>query len=83
MKKGVKPKEISEMGAKAVQGELPACDLDRLKSLEENFAHHLLTTPPQDNFTVEEVKNFEWKPVLKNDFKKTDVLNKNKEKCNQ
>ena len=83
MNKGVKPKEISEMGAKAVKGELPACDLDKLKTLEENFSKKLLSTNPKDNFTVTELKDFEWKPILKNDYTKTDILNKNKQNCNQ
>ena len=83
MKKGVKPAEIDELGKKAVQGELPACDLDKLKQLEDDFSEKLLSENPKDNFTVKEMTNFEWNPVLKNDFTKTDILNKNKEKCNK
>jgi acetolactate decarboxylase len=83
MNKGVKPAEIDELGAKAVSGELTACELDSLKQMEDNFSEKLLSTNPKDNFTVIELDSFEWNPILKNDFTKTDVLNKNKEKCNK
>jgi acetolactate decarboxylase len=83
MNKGVKPAEIDELGAKAVAGELAACELDSLKQMENNFSEKLLSTNPKDNFTVTELDSFEWNPILKNDFTKTDVLNKNKEKCNK
>jgi acetolactate decarboxylase len=82
LKQGVKPSIIDEMGKKAVAGELPTCELDKLKKLEDDFSQHLLTTNPADNFIVTEVNNFDWQPVLKNDFVKTDILNKNKPKCN-
>ncbi len=83
LNKGVKPVMIKELGAKAVKGELPACDLDKLKKMENDFSKKLLSTNPKDNFTVTEITNFEWKPVLKNDYIKTDILNKNKSNCNQ
>lgn len=81
MNKGVKPSQIDELGAKAVKGELPPCQLDELKELENAFAQKLLSSNPKDNFTVKTLSEFEWKPVLKNDFLKTDVLNKDKRKC--
>lgn len=80
---GVKPQQIDKLGAKAIKGELPACDLDKLKQLEDEFSEKLLTENPKTNFTVKEITNFKWQPVLKNDYTKTDVLNKNKEKCNK
>lgn len=83
MNKGVKPAEIDKLGEKADKGELTACDLEKLKKLEENFSKKLLTTNSKDNFTVTEIENFQWNPVLKNDYLKTDILNKNKSKCNQ
>ena len=83
MNKGVKPKEIGIMGAKAVKGELPACDLDKLKKMENDFSEKLLSSNPEDNFTVSKIDHFVWKPVLKNDYIKTDVLNKDKGECNQ
>ena len=83
MKAGVKPAIISEMGAKAVKGELPACDLDKLKTLEDDFAKKILYTHPTKNFTVTTLTNFKWNPILKNEYLKTDILNKNKKKCHQ
>ncbi len=81
LNKGVKPKEINILGSKAVKGTLPACDLDKLKKLEDDFSNKLLSSNPKDIFTVKEVTNFEWNPILKNDYMKTDVLNKNQKKC--
>ncbi|WP_047247347.1 FmdE family protein [Maribacter thermophilus] len=81
MNKGVKPEEIDKLGALAIKGELPACDLDKLKKMEDDFTETLLSTNPKNNFTVTEATNFKWKPVLRNDFIKTDILNKDKEKC--
>lgn len=83
MKKGVKPKEIDKLGALAVKGELPACDLDKLKKMEDDFTETLLHADPNANFTVTEVTDFKWKPVLRNDFVKTDILNKDKSKCGE
>lgn len=81
LKSGVKPKEIDQLGAKAVLGELTACDLDQLKKLEDDFSVKLLSTEPEENFIISEVVDFEWNPILKNDFIKTDILNKYKSKC--
>ncbi len=83
MNQGVKPQEIGILGKKAVSGELPACDLDRLKKLEDDFSKKLLSSNPKDIFTVMNVTDFDWNPVLKNDYIKTDILNKNKSTCNQ
>ncbi|MEO9894399.1 acetolactate decarboxylase [Aurantibacter sp.] len=81
MKKGLKPKEIDALGTLAVEGKLPACDIDKLKIMEDQFTDILLTTNPKNNFTVTELYDFKWNPVLKNDYIKTDILNKNKLKC--
>ena len=81
MNKGVKPKEINILGAKALKGELSPCGLDGLKAMEDDFSEKLLQTNPKDNFTVTELSNFKWQPELKNDFVKIDVLNKNTLKC--
>ncbi len=83
LNKDVKPPEINVLGAKAIKGELPACDLDKLKKLEDDFSKQLLVTNPKDNFTVTELTSFNWNPILKNNYIKTDILNKNKSKCNQ
>ncbi|MGS0524136.1 FmdE family protein [Zobellia nedashkovskayae] len=81
MKNGLKPKEIDQLGAIAVKGELPACDLDKLKNLEDNFTETLLSTDPKKNFIVTEISDFNWNPVLKSTYIKTDILNKNALKC--
>ncbi len=83
LNKGVKPAKIDELGAIAVKGELPACDLDELKKMEDDFSKKLLSENPKTNFIVTPIFSFEWKPVLKNDYIKTDILNKNKSNCNK
>jgi len=80
---GVKPSEINRLGDLAVKGELSACDLDKLKKMEEDYSQKLLSSKPKDIFTVTEIIDFDWRPVLKNDYVKTDILNKDKPKCNQ
>tara|TARA_R110001583_G_scaffold9319_8_gene44397 strand:- start:678 stop:1355 length:678 start_codon:yes stop_codon:yes gene_type:complete len=80
-KKGVKPLEIDELGAKAVKGELSPCDLDKLKNLEDKFSGKLLSSNPKIIFEITEISNFDWKPQLRNDYTKIDILNKNKSKC--
>jgi len=81
LNKGVKPVEIDKLGAKAVKGELTACDLDKLKKMEDDFSKKLLTSNPKELFTVTEIKGFEWNPVLKSDYLKTDIINKNSKPC--
>lgn len=83
MNENIKPKEIDILGAKAVKGELGPCELDGLKAMEDNFSSKLLSENPKDNFTVLEIADFEWKPVLKGDYIKTDILNKNRSTCNR
>jgi formylmethanofuran dehydrogenase subunit E len=83
LNKGIKPIEIDKLGAIAVKGELSSCDLDKLKGLEDDFTQKLLSTNPKVNFTVTELTDFEWKPVLKNNYIKTDILNKNISRCSQ
>jgi formylmethanofuran dehydrogenase subunit E len=78
LNQGVKPKEIDVLGEKAVAGQLNISELQHLKTLEDNFTEYLLSTNPQDNFTVIELIDFQWEPVLTNEFIKTDILNKNK-----
>lgn len=82
LNKGVKPDGIDRLGSLAVRGELSPCGLDSLRTLEDGFTKYLLNTEPSANFTVRELPGFQWQPVLKNDFTKTDVLNKNQPNCN-
>ncbi len=83
LKKGVKPSIIEDLGAKAIKAELPACDLDKLKKLEDDFSKKLLSTNGKENFIIEEITHFNWQPVLNNNYIKTDIINKNKSTCQQ
>jgi alpha-acetolactate decarboxylase/formylmethanofuran dehydrogenase subunit E len=78
----IKPSIIDEMGNKAIEKKLSACDLDTLRSKEDQYTDFLLGANSKDIFEVTEIKDFKWKPKLKNTFVKTDVLNKNAVKCN-
>ena len=62
---------------------IPYNDLDALKDLEDNFSEKLLSTELEANFTITDVTDFEWNPELKNDYIKTDILNKDKPKCGE
>lgn len=81
-KPNIKPAIIDEMGSKAITGELSACELDVLKKHEDDYTDFLLKSVPSDIFEVIVMSDFEWKPVLKNDFLKMDILNKGKSRCN-
>lgn len=81
LKKGVKPTIIDEMSTLAVNKELSGCELDKLKGIEDDFMDFLLEADAKEIFQITVLKDFEWKPVLKGDFTKTDVLNKNAASC--
>jgi len=81
LKSGVKPAAIDNLGRLATKGELNACGIDSLRKLESQFSTFLLSKNPQDLFIIDEIKNYKWLPVLKNNFLKTDVLNKNLKNC--
>lgn len=78
---GVKPSAIDSLGNLAVKKELSACGLDSLRKMEDDFTKFLLKSNPNNLFNVSQVVNFIWSPVLKNDFQKTDVLNKDMMNC--
>jgi acetolactate decarboxylase len=80
-KTGVKPSIIDQMGAKAIRGELAACDIDSLKNHEDAYSAKLLKSNPIELFELEEIKDFKWKSPLKKPFVKTDTLNKNMIEC--
>lgn len=80
-KPNVKPAIIDQMGKLAIEGKLSACDLEKLRALENQYADFLASKPARENFEIKIVENFVWQPTLKNDFVKTDVLNKNMPKC--
>lgn len=80
---GVKPTAIDSLGNKAIQKELAPCDIDRLRGLEDDFTQTLIHTDPAEMFTVKEITTFVWDPKTKNNYLKTDVLNKHLPSCNQ
>jgi formylmethanofuran dehydrogenase subunit E len=77
----VKPPEIDSMGNLAVQRRLSACAIDSLRKLEDDFTDRLYASNPSEIFTVRILTDFEWVPNPKNDYLKTDILNKNMGKC--
>lgn len=81
LKIGVKPAIIDEMGKLAVNLELSGCELDELKSKEDDFTDFLLKADAKEIFQITVVDNFKWNPILKGDFTKTDILNKNTDSC--
>lgn len=78
---GVRPTVIDSLGNIAIQQDLPPCDIDRLRKLEDDFTHSLIQSDPTTLFTVKEISSFEWNPKTKNDYLKTDILNKNLPDC--
>ena len=80
-KTGVKPAVIDEMGAKAIAGQLSACELDELQVLENRYLAFLQQANPVEIFEVEALENFDWQPELRSDFLKTDILNKHASDC--
>ncbi len=77
----VKPSIIDELGSKAIEQKLSACDLDTLRNKEDQYTYFLINSNPSDIFEVNEIKDFKWNPKLKNTFIKTDILNKKAAKC--
>lgn len=81
LKPGVFPDRIGKAGKKAIAGQLNSCELKELKQWEDEFSEELLSKELSDSYHLERLDKFTWKPVLKNSFPKTDVINKNKEAC--
>jgi formylmethanofuran dehydrogenase subunit E len=78
---GIKPAEIDSLGSIAVQQNLPPCELDRLQRLEDDFTDFLLHASNGPLFVLRELPNFVWHPNPKNDYLKTDILNKDAPVC--
>ena len=76
LKPGIKPTAIDSLGSLAVQRKLSPSSLKELKKLEDSFTKQLLMSKASENYQIVELKTFEWHPILKNTFIKTDVLNK-------
>lgn len=81
LKSGLMPAAIDSLGRLATKGELNACGIDSLRKLEHQFSTFLLSKNPKDLFIIEEIKNYKWLAVLRNNFIKTDVLNKKLINC--
>lgn len=81
LSKGVKPTAIDSLGNIAIQQNLSPCDIDHLRKLEDDFTQTLIQSDPTKLFTVKEILNFQWNPKIKNDYLKTDILNKNLPDC--
>ena len=78
---GLKPTAIDSLGNIAIQQNLTPCDIDHLRKLEDDFTNTLIQSDPTKLFTVKEIPNFQWNPKTKNDYLKTDILNKNLPDC--
>lgn len=81
LNKGVKPTAIDSLGNIAIQQNLSPCDIDHLRKLEDDFTQALEHTDPTKLFTVKGISNFQWNPKTKNDYLKTDILNKDLPDC--
>jgi formylmethanofuran dehydrogenase subunit E len=79
--KGIKPTAIDSLGNIAIQQNLSPCDIDQLRKLEDEFIQTLIQSDPTKLFTVKEIQNFVWNPKTKNDYLKTDIINKNLPDC--
>jgi formylmethanofuran dehydrogenase subunit E len=82
-KPNVKPAIIDELGNKAIAKQLNSCELEKLKKLEKDYADKLRKRKPTDFFEVQEINDFTWHPNTKNDYIKTDIINKNQTGCNK
>jgi formylmethanofuran dehydrogenase subunit E len=78
---GLKPTAIDSLGNIAIQKNLSPCDIDHLQKLEDDFTQTLIQSDPTKLFTVKEIQSFEWLPKTKNDYLKTDILNKYLSDC--
>ncbi len=81
LKNGIKPAIIDSLGKLAINQKLNPCEINYLKKLENNFAKQLYQSNPKNLFVVIPQNNFVWNPNPKNDYLKTDILNKNQPKC--
>lgn len=83
LNKGVKPNAIDSLGEMAIHQKLSPCEVDHLRKLEADFTETLIHSEPCTIFSVKKIHDFEWKPKAKNDYLKTDVINKNLVQCNR
>lgn len=81
LKAGIKPSAIDSLGAIAVAGKLSPCGIDSLRQMEDDFTTFMLSSNASALFVVSEIMDYKWRPYGKNDFVKTDVLNKDLPEC--
>ncbi|MCH8534824.1 MAG: formylmethanofuran dehydrogenase subunit E family protein [Flavobacteriaceae bacterium] len=81
LKQDVKPKAIDSLGNLAIQQQLKPCEIKSLKELEDDFSVYLLENQHQDLFLIKEIQDFKWHPRSKNNYLKTDVINKDLGTC--
>lgn len=67
---------IDRTNLRIVSKPLP-CQLNYLKTIEDQFAKNLVQTKTNNNFLIKEITSFQWNPSSKNNYLKTDILNKN------
>ncbi len=72
----VKPAAIDSLGNLAIMQKLSYEELQNLRKLEDQYAAYLRKTPSNENFTLRILQNFQWNPILNNEFIKTDIINK-------
>lgn len=58
LNKGVKPTVIDEMGKMAVNQKLTGCELDKLKSIEDDFTDFLLKADAKEIFQITMLEDF-------------------------
>jgi acetolactate decarboxylase len=78
---GVKPTAIDSLGALANRGLLSPCGIDSLQKMEDAFMRKMLAENPAENYFVKPLANFTWLPNSKNNYLKTDVVNKDLRRC--
>lgn len=81
LKQNIKPKAIDSLGNLAIQKQLKACEIKSLKEMEDDFSRFLLNGEASDLFDIKKLDDFIWQPKLKNDFIKTDIINKDATTC--
>lgn len=81
-KPDIKPAIIDELGDKAIQQELDACELKKLKELEDDYTQFLLKSNPKDLFEAKPLLDWKWDPKYST-YLKTDIINKNIRDCKQ
>ena len=76
LKGDVKPKAIDSLGKLAIQKKLSLEALKKLKVLEDDFSKKLLNSKTSTHFEIKAIQNLKWQPKTKNNYLKTDIINK-------